>query len=108
MEPDSRFAKPPPPVFNAIMNLIKIGDCYFNLAGITHIEFENEMRGLICTVHFNCQITDRDGANGIQACKILTGAAARELRNILDKHAILPELPAPDAATVDTTTPAAQ
>jgi hypothetical protein len=78
-----------PVCFNGEMNLIKIGDCYLNVAGITHIELENEMRGLICTVHFNCQITDRDGSNGIQACKIFTGAAAKELKNILDKYSTL-------------------
>lgn len=69
------------------MNLLKIGDCYLNLACVTHIDMENETRGLLCTVHFNCQITDRDGSNGIQACKILTGNAAKELKSVLDKFA---------------------
>ena len=69
------------------MKLIKIGDCYLNLACITHVDIENESRGLLCTVNFNCQVTDRDGSNGIQACKIFTGAAARELKNVLDQFA---------------------
>jgi hypothetical protein len=69
------------------MNLLKVGDYYLNLPCITHIELENESRGLLCTVHFNCQVTDRDGSNGIQACKIFTGSAAKELRVTLDKFA---------------------
>ena len=69
------------------MSILKVGDCYLNLAGVTHIELENESRGLLCTVHFNCQITDRDGSNGIQACKIFTGSAAKELKAALDKMA---------------------
>jgi len=72
------------------MNLFKIGDCYLNLACVTHIDMENESRGLLCTVHFNCQITDRDGSNGIQAVKIFTGAAAKELKSVLDNFATTP------------------
>ena len=33
------------------------------------------------------QVTDRDGSNGIQACKIFTGNAAKELKATLDKFA---------------------
>ena len=77
------------------MNIIKVGDCYLNMACVTHVELENESRGLICTVHFNCQVTDRDGANGIQACKIFTGATAKDFKNVLDKISTFatPEVP---------------
>ena len=73
--------------FNRSMNILKVGDCYLNLDCVTHVDMENESRGLLCTVHFNCQVTDRDGSNGIQACKIFIGSAAKELKTVLDKKA---------------------
>jgi hypothetical protein len=66
------------------MKLVKIGDCYLNLENITHADFETTPHGLICAVYFNCQITDGDSHNGIQASKIFTAAAARELKACLD------------------------
>jgi hypothetical protein len=70
-----------------LMELLRVGDCYLNMRNVTHIELENEQRGLICTVYFNTQVTDREGANGIQSCKIFTGTAARDLKALLDRFA---------------------
>jgi hypothetical protein len=66
------------------MKIVKIGDCYLNVENITHAEFETSPHGLTCTVFFNCQITDRNGSNGVQASKTLTADAARDLRAWLD------------------------
>ena len=38
----------------------------------------------MCTVFFNCQVTDRTGCNGIQACKTFTADDARTLKSWLD------------------------
>jgi hypothetical protein len=66
------------------MKLIKIGDCYINYENITHADFETSAHGLTCTVHFNCQITDSNGCNGVQASKTFTAADARALKAWLD------------------------
>jgi hypothetical protein len=66
------------------MNLIKVGECYVNLENITHAEFETSTHGLMCTAHFNCQITDRNGCNGIQASKTFTAGEAQTVKAWLD------------------------
>jgi hypothetical protein len=66
------------------MNVIKIGDCYLNTSNITHVIFETSTHGLMCVVHFNCQVTDRNGCNGIQASKTFTAADAQDLKAWLD------------------------
>ena len=68
------------------MHIVKIGDCYINIANITHADFETTAHGLMCTVYFNCQVTDRNGCNGIQACKTFTTTAARDLKSWMDLH----------------------
>jgi hypothetical protein len=70
------------------MKLVRIGDCYLNLENITHTDFETTPHGLVCTVYFNCQITDGDGRNGIQVSKTFTAAAARDLKAWLDLRLI--------------------
>ena len=67
------------------MKIVKIGDCFLNLSNVTHVQFETSSQGMMCTVFLNCQITDRNGCNGIQACKTFTAAAAKELKIILDR-----------------------
>ena len=66
------------------MKFIKIGECYLNLSNVTHAQFETSPQGLMCTVFLNCQITDRNGCNGIQACKTFTANAAKDLKVLLD------------------------
>ncbi len=66
------------------MKFIKVGDCFINPENITHADFETSAHGLMCTVHFNCQITDRNGCNGIQASKTFTATDARDLKAWLD------------------------
>ena len=66
------------------MKLVKIGDIYINLENITHVEFETSTHGLKCTVYFNCQTTDSNGCNGVQASTTLTADAARDLKAWLD------------------------
>jgi hypothetical protein len=66
------------------MKIVKIGECYVNLENVTHAEFETTPQGLTCTVFLNCQITDRNGSNGVQASKTFTATAARELKAWLD------------------------
>jgi len=68
------------------MKILRIGDCYFNISNITHIQFETSPQGLMAVVFLNCQITDRNGCNGIQATKTLTAAGAKELRLWLDQN----------------------
>jgi hypothetical protein len=70
------------------MKLVKIGDCYLNLENITHADFATTPEGLTCTVYFNCQTTDGDGRNAIQATKTFTAAAARDLKAWLDLRLI--------------------
>ncbi len=72
------------------IKIVKIGESYLNLNNMTHAQFETSPQGLICTIFFNCQITDRNGCNGIQAVKTFTAGAARELQVILDKLAAGP------------------
>jgi hypothetical protein len=64
--------------------MVKIGDTYINFDTVTHADFETSPQGLVCTVYFNCQITDRNGCNGIQACKTFTGGGARDLKAFLE------------------------
>ncbi len=66
------------------MRIIKIGECYINLDNVTHADFEASANGLICTVFFNCQITDGSGCKGIQASKTFAAAAARDLKAWLE------------------------
>ena len=66
------------------MKYVKVGDCYLNMDNVTHVLFETSPQGLMCTVYLNCQITDRNGCNGIQACKTFTAAAAKDLKVLLD------------------------
>jgi hypothetical protein len=66
------------------MKIVKIADCYVNLDNVTHVVVETTAQGVMCTVFFNCQITDRNGCNGIQACKTFTAAAGKALLQILD------------------------
>ncbi len=66
------------------MKFMKIGECYINPQNITHADFETTAHGLMCTIYFNCQVTDRNGCNGIQACKTFTTAEARDLKAWLD------------------------
>jgi hypothetical protein len=66
------------------MKIVKIDDTYLNLENVTHAEFETTPHGLTCTVFFNCQITDRNGSNGVQATKTFTGAAARDFKAWLE------------------------
>jgi len=66
------------------MKIVKIGDCFLNLENVTHVDFENSATSVMCTLYFNCQITDRNGCNGIQASKTFTAEAARELRAWLE------------------------
>jgi hypothetical protein len=66
------------------MKIVKISDTYMNLDNVTHVEFETSPQGLMCTVFFNCQITDRNGCNGIQASKTFTAAHANDLRAYLE------------------------
>jgi hypothetical protein len=66
------------------MKIVKIGECYLNLENITHAEFETTPQGLACTVYFNCQVTDHNGGNGLQATKTFTAGAARDLKAWLD------------------------
>jgi hypothetical protein len=70
------------------MKLVKIGDCYLNLENITHADFETMPHGLVCTVYFNCQASDGDGRNAVQASKIFTAGAARDLKAWLDLRLI--------------------
>jgi hypothetical protein len=70
------------------MKLVKIGDCYLNLENITHADFEATPNGLVCMVYFNCQVSDGDDRNGVQASKIFTAAAARDLKAWLDLRLI--------------------
>jgi|GEM_PF-5866165 len=67
------------------MKIVRIGDSYLNLGNVTHVQFETSAQGLMCTVFLNCQVTDRSGCNGIQACKTFTGSSAKELKAILDQ-----------------------
>jgi hypothetical protein len=69
------------------MKIVKIGESYLNLNNVTHVQFETSTQGLMCTVFLNCQVTDRSGCNGIQACKTFTAAAAKDLKAILDQAA---------------------
>jgi hypothetical protein len=66
------------------MKMVKIGDTYLNLDNVTHVQFETSAQGLMCTVFLDCQITDRNGCNGIQACKTFTAVAAKDLKAVLD------------------------
>ena len=66
------------------MKLAKIGETYLNLENVTHAEFETTPHGLTCTVFFNCQTTDSNGGNGVQASVAFTSTAARELKAWLD------------------------
>ena len=66
------------------MKMVKISDTYINFDNVTHADFETSPHGLMCTVFFNCQITDRNGCNGIQACKTFTAGAARDLKAYLE------------------------
>ena len=66
------------------MKYVKIGDCYLNLDNVTHVQFETSAQGIMCTAYLNCQVTDRSGCNGIQACKTFTAAAAKDLKAVLD------------------------
>jgi hypothetical protein len=70
------------------MKLVKIGDCYLNLENITHADFETTPQGLTCKVYFNCQTSDGDSHNSIQASKIFTATAARDLKAWLDLRLI--------------------
>jgi hypothetical protein len=66
------------------MKIIKIGDSYINLENITHADFETTPQGLTCAVFFNCQVTDGNGCNGVQASKTFTAAAAQALKAYLE------------------------
>jgi hypothetical protein len=66
------------------MKMVKISDTYINFDNVTHADFETSPQGLMCTVFFNCQITDRSGCNGIQASKTFTSTAAHDLRAYLE------------------------
>jgi hypothetical protein len=66
------------------MKIIKIGECFLNMDNITHVQFETSAQGMMCTVFLTCQVTDRNGCNGIQACKTFTANAAKDLRVLLD------------------------
>jgi hypothetical protein len=66
------------------MKIVKLGDDYLNLENVTHAEFEATPNGLVCTVYFNCQITEAGGSNGVQATKSFSGPAARDLKAWLD------------------------
>ncbi len=66
------------------MKIVKIGDCYLNLNNVTHVQFETSPQGLMGTAFLNCQVTDRSGCNGIQACKTFTAGAAKDLKTVLD------------------------
>jgi hypothetical protein len=66
------------------MKIVKIGETYLNLENVTHAEFETSPHGLVCTVFFNCQTTDRNGSNGVQASKTFTAGAARDLKAWLE------------------------
>jgi len=66
------------------MKLVKIGDCYLNLENVTHAEFETTPHGTTCTVYFNCQTSDGDSRTGIQATRVFSGTAARDLKAWLD------------------------
>jgi hypothetical protein len=77
------------------MKLIKIGECFINLENITHVDFEKSANGLMCTIFFNCQITDRNGCNGIQASKTFTAVAASELKAWLELRVKLMEQESP-------------
>ena len=70
------------------MKLVKIGDCYLNIENITHADFETTPNGLTCTIYFNCQVSDGDGRNGVQAAKIFTAVGARDLKAWLDLRLI--------------------
>jgi hypothetical protein len=73
------------------MKIVKIGETYINLENVTHAEFETTPNGLVCNVFFNCQITDSNGCNGVQASQTFTGAAARELKAWMDLRLKTPE-----------------
>jgi hypothetical protein len=62
------------------MKIVKIGDNYLNLDNVTHAEFETTPHGLVCTVFFNCQITDNNGRDGVQASITFSAADARDLK----------------------------
>jgi hypothetical protein len=66
------------------MRLVKIGDCYVNLENITHAEFETTEHGTTCTIYFNCQVSDGDSSGAVQASRVFSAAAARELKACLD------------------------
>jgi hypothetical protein len=66
------------------MNILKVSESYINFDNVTHAEFATLPQGLMCTVFFNCQVTDRTGCNGIQACKTFTADDARTLKSWLD------------------------
>jgi hypothetical protein len=72
------------------MKLVKIGDCYLNLNNITHVQFETSPQGMMAIVFFNCQVTDRNGCNGIQSCKTFTAGAAKELKDLLEQNLGVP------------------
>jgi hypothetical protein len=66
------------------MKIIKIGECYLNLENVTHADFSTSPQGLVCTVFFNCHITDGAGGAGIQASKTFSAIEARNLKAWLD------------------------
>jgi hypothetical protein len=66
------------------MKIVKIGETYLNLDNVTHAEFETTPHGLVCTVFLNCQVTDNNGCNGVQASITFTAAAARDLKAWLE------------------------
>jgi hypothetical protein len=66
------------------MKIVKIGETYLNVENVTHVEFETTPHGLTGTVFFNCQLTDHNGGNGVQATKTFTAEAARNLKSWLE------------------------
>ena len=66
------------------MRLVKIGDCYVNLENITHAEFDTTEHGTACTIYFNCAVSEGDSQGAVQASRVFSGTAARELKACLD------------------------
>jgi hypothetical protein len=66
------------------MRLVKVGDCYVNLENMTHAEFDTTEHGTTCTIYFNCQVSESASEGAVQASRVFSGTAARELKACLD------------------------